>query len=142
VTFLKSGRGAAGGDCCQNAGWRKMVDKAGVGYPGWSADCFRAMVLAACGNNPWAEEKTTKPERRCYDVSVSLFQGKPAVRSTAKKRSGGTRDRVDRPVRRSGRVNAATTIRRMGDARARHYRAIPQEGIPFLCEVSVVTAPR
>ena len=45
------------------------------------------------------------------------------MRSTAKKRSKSTRGKVNRTVRRNVTVNAADTIRRIGDDWARHWNA-------------------
>jgi uncharacterized protein (TIGR02246 family) len=51
------------------------------------------------------------------------------MRSTAKKRSPSTRDKVQRTVRRNRKVNAAATIRRIGDDWARHWNAGELEGV-------------
>jgi uncharacterized protein (TIGR02246 family) len=51
------------------------------------------------------------------------------VQTTAKKRSRSLRRRAARPVRRSGKVNAAATIRRIGDDWARHWNAGELDGV-------------
>jgi uncharacterized protein (TIGR02246 family) len=45
------------------------------------------------------------------------------MRTTAKKRSKSTRGKVNRAARRSDKVNATATIRRVGDDWARHWNA-------------------
>lgn len=49
--------------------------------------------------------------------------------SSAKKRSGNTRGRVQHTVRRGRKANADPTIRRIGDAWARHWNAGKLEGV-------------
>lgn len=51
------------------------------------------------------------------------------MRSTAKKPSKSTRGKVNRAVRRNGPVNAAATIRRIGDDWARHWNAGELDGV-------------
>jgi uncharacterized protein (TIGR02246 family) len=51
------------------------------------------------------------------------------MQSTAKKRSRSTKDSVDRTVRRSGIVNTAATICRIGEDWARHWNAGDLDGV-------------
>ena len=60
--------------------------------------------------------------------SVKLFRGRHVMRSTAKKSSRSTRRRVDRTVRRRRKVNAAATIRRMGNDWSWHWNAGELDG--------------
>ena len=62
---------------------------------------LRAMVLEASDNNSAAEDKTTTRTRsRRHTACCSCSKGGFDMRPTAKKRSGSTRSRVQRNVRR------------------------------------------
>lgn len=51
------------------------------------------------------------------------------MRSTSKKRSGSTRDRVPRATRKNRKANAAAAIRRIGSTWAKHWNAGEPDGV-------------
>ena len=60
-------------------------------------------------------KKTTEKERNCHDVSVKLFQGSLPCNQLRRSAPEAREVEWPRTVRRRGRVNAAATIRRIGD---------------------------
>jgi len=63
------------------------------------------------------------------------------MRSTARKRSRSTRVRAGGTIRKSGKVTAAATIRRIGDDWARHWNAGELDGVVAAYAVDAVYLP-
>jgi uncharacterized protein (TIGR02246 family) len=78
---------------------------------------------------PQPKKKQPNQIEKVATVALSPFPGRPAMRSPAKKHSKSTRSKLGRSVRRSGKINAAATIRKIGANWARHWNARELDGV-------------